>query len=326
MPFTIDTAYTLGEVLKSYDPEGKLHDIIDVFSDQRPILEEAYWTESNDFTSHEMLQLVSKPAGAFMRVNEGYTKEGVETIPVKEQLAMLGSLFEIGKKVLERQRDPVAWRVQRTQLHVRGMLENFNRKFWVGSATTEKKEVDGILTRYNATTDTNVWDCSSWDGDTPSGTYYFPVVIVKWGINGVQLLYPKGGTTTFVENDRGLVDLLDVNSKPYPGYRSYFDFNYGIGVADDRCVQRLVNCDSREIVGHDYFENTLIDAIEALPNLDNTAIYCGRQIMAAIRKRFNEKSNVNFYPDTVWGRKMLTFQGLPIVKDDSLSTAETTVS
>jgi hypothetical protein len=326
MPFTIDTAYTLAEVLKSYDPANRLHDIIDVFSDQRPILEEAYWQEANDTTSHEMLRLVSKPTGAFMAINEGYTKEGVATVPVKEQLAWIGSRFEIAKKLIDMQRDGAAWRAQRARIHIRGMLENFNRKFYTGNATTAPKEVNGLLTRFNATTDSNVTDCSSWDGDTPSGTYYFPVLIIGWGPEKTSLLYPKGGTTTFVENDRGLVDLEDDSGNPFPGYRSYFDFNYGIGVGDDRCVQRLVNVDVREIAGHEYFEEALSDAISLMPNTENTAIYVGRQIKNAIWKRRNAKANCQFVPGNVWGRDMLTFQDLPVIRDDALSTAETTVS
>jgi hypothetical protein len=327
MPFTIDSAYTLAEVLKSYDEKGRLHDIIDVFSDKRPILEEAFWTEASAETSHEMLRMVSKPTGSFLSINEGYPKEGVATIPIKEQLAWIGSRFEIAKKLIDLQRDGAGWRAQRTRLHIRGMLENFNRKFWVGNATTYPKEVNGLLTRFNLTTSDSVTDCASWDGDTPSGTYYYPVVVVHWGLDGVMLLHPKGGTGTFTELDEGMVSLLDGSSNPYPGYRSYFDFNYGIGVADDRSVQRLVNMDVREVQDHNYFENSLADAVSKMgPLTDNSAIYVGRQVYSAIWKRRNEKSNCNFTPGNVWGRDMLTFQGLPIIQDDALSTAETTVS
>ena len=248
------------------------------------------------------------------------------TVPVKEQLAELGSRFELDKRLLEVQRDPIAWRQERARLHIRGMLENFNRKFWVGSQDDDPKEVDGLLTRFSDLSLDNVTDCSSWDGDTPSGTYYYPVVVVKWGPEGVMMLYPQGGTTTFREDDRGLVDLIDSNDNTFPGYRSYFNLKYGIGVADDRCVQRMANVDVRKISEDASFEEDLIDTISRLPNLDNTAIYCGRQVMAAIQKRMNAKANMYFTQDTVWGRTMPTFQGLPIIRDDSLSTAETTVS
>jgi hypothetical protein len=327
MPFTIDSAYTLGEVLKSYDEKGRLHDIIDVFSDKRPILEEAFWTEASAETSHEMLRLVSKPTGSYMKIAQGYPKEGVATIPVKEDLAWIGSRFEIPKKLIDLQRDGAAWRTQRTKLHIRGMLENFNRKFYTGNSATDPKEVDGLCTRFNLTTSDSVTDCASWDGDTPSGTYYYPVFVIHWGLDGTMLLHPKGGTGTFTELDEGMVSLLDGDSNPYPGYRSYFDFIYGIGVADDRSVQRLVNMDVREIPDHASFEEALSDAISKMgPLTDNTAIYVGRQVKNAIWKRRNNKTNCLFTPSNVWGREMLTFQGLPIIQDDALSTAETTVS
>ncbi len=319
MPFTINTAYTLAEILKSYDPQGRLHHIIDVFSDKRPIMEEGFWSEANDFTSHEMLQLVSKPTGKFMRLDEGYDREGVATKPVKEQLGSVGSMMEIDMRVLKKQTDPVGWRTERTKLHLRGMLENFNRKFYVGSSATDPKEVDGLCTRYNALGLANVKSLSG-------SANLYPVFVIKWGLDGAQLLYPKDGESTFKENDRGLVDLLDENGKPYPGYRSYFDLSYGIGVADDRCVQRLVNVDVTAIKGTATFEEALIEVINNLPGLDNAAIYVGRQVMTRIQQRLNSKSNLYFAAENVWGRMMPTFQGLPVIRDDALSTAESAVS
>ncbi len=322
MPFTIDTSYTLSEVLKSYDPEGRLHHIIDVFSSKRPILEEAYWAQANGDTYHEMLRLASKPSGAFTRINEGYTKEGVATVPVKEQLAMIGSRFELDKRLADKQADPGAWRAQRSKLHIAGMIEAWNEKFWRGSESTDVKEVNGILTRYNSLALDNVHDSSTAD---VVGTYY-PVVIVKWGEDGVNLLYAKGGKKTFWEDDRQIVDLEDDNGNPFPGYRSYFNFQYGIGVGDDRCVQRIANVDPSGIKASSYFEEDLIAAINMLPDQNNAAIYVGRQIMTGIQQRMNAKTNMYFTPDNVWGRTMPTFMGLPVIRDDSLSTAESAVS
>jgi hypothetical protein len=61
MPYDINASYTLAEVVKSYDPNNKLHHIIDVFSDKRPILEEGQWMEANGDTYHEGLRLTSAP-------------------------------------------------------------------------------------------------------------------------------------------------------------------------------------------------------------------------------------------------------------------------
>ena len=75
-------------------------------------------------------------------------------------------------------------------------------------------------------------------------------------------------------------------------------------------------------------EEALIDLLESLPggDLSNTAIYCGPQIMAAFRKRLNSKSNLFFSTDSVWGRQQLTFQGVPIVRVDTLTATENAIS
>jgi len=319
MPFDINTSYTLSEVLKSYDPEGKLHHIIDVFSSKRPILQEASWAEANGDTYHEMLRMVSKPQGAFTRINEGYIKEGVETVPVKEQLSMIGSLFELDRRLADRQSNPGEWRAQRARAHISGMIDAWNTKFWTGNATTDSKEVNGILTRYSSKALSNVHSMGG-------SANLYPLAIVKWGEDAVQLLYPKGGKKTFYEEDRGLVDLMDAAGNPYPGYRSYFNFAYGIAVNDDRFVQRIGDIDYTAIKSAATFEEKLIEAVNAMPNTENTAIYCGRQIMTGIMQRMNAKTNMYFTKETVWGREMPAFMGLPIVRDDSLSVAESVLS
>lgn len=334
MPFSIDTSYTLGEVLKSYDPEGKLHHVIDVLSSKRPILEEGYWTTANNTNSHEMLRVTKKPSGAFTQINQGYDREGVATTPVTEQLSMIGSLFELDKRLSDKQSNPGAWREQRAKIHVQGMIDNWDNKFWHGSQATDAKEVNGILTRYTpasvATALDNEINCASFKA--AANQAYYPVVIMSWGEDGVQLINPKDGTKTFFEDDRGLVDLADKDGRPYPGYRSYFNFQYGIGVGDERKVQRLYNVDATNIaiagnsVAASWFEDQLIAAINQMPSTEKTAIYVGRQVMTAIMQRMNSKANMYFTKETVWDRAMPTIWGIPIIKDDSLSVAESLIS
>lgn len=319
MPYTPDTAYTLGTVLDSYDPEGKLHHLIDVFKDKRPILEEGHWIKANDKTSHEYLRVASRPTGAFIRINEGYTAEGVGQVPVKTQLASIGSRCDLDKRLAKRQPSPSAWRQQRNVIHVRGMIANFNTKWWTGSATTSEKEVDGLLTAYNTLAQSdNVENLSG-------STSLYPVVILKWGEDGVFGLYPAGEEPAFTEDDRGEVELSD-GTNPFPGYRSYFNFSYGWGLGDEANFQRLVNVDYTAIKSSATFEEALIKRINYLKDPSNAVIYVGRQIMTGIQQRLNAKTNLYFTVENVWGRMMPTFMGLPIVRDDSLSTAESVVS
>jgi hypothetical protein len=321
MPYTPDTAYTLGTVLDSYDPEGKLHDLIDVFKDKRPIIEEGYWIKANDKTTHEYLRVASRPTGAFIRINEGYTNEGVGQVPVKCDLAMIGSRCDLDKRLAKRQPSPSAWRAQRNKIHVRGMVSNFNTKWYTGSHTTDEKEVDGLLTTYNALTCTNIKNLSG-------STNLYPVVIVKWGEDGVFGLYPDGEEPAFTEDDQGIVQLFDSNNLPFPGYRSYFNFAYGWGLGDEKNFRRLVNVDYTAIASASSytFENALIEQINELSDPSNAVIYCGRQILTAIQQRINMKSNVNFTAEQVWGRMLPTFNGIPIVRDDALSTSESAVT
>jgi len=49
-------------------------------------------------------------------------------------------------------------------------------------------------------------------------------------------------------------------------------------------------------------------------------------MMAQFRKRLNDKGNLYVTMDTVWGRPMLHFMGVPIIRVDTLTADETTIS
>ncbi len=313
MSFDIASQYTLAEVLKAYDPQGKLHSLIDPFRDKRPMIEEGHWEQANDRTSHEMLQVTSRPTGDLRAVNQGYKTETVTTKPVTERLTIISSASELSYEETRWQDNPGEFRARRNRVHIRGLIKTFNEKVYYGDPSLDEKDINGLALRHNTIT-----FCRDMGGTSN----LYPVWIIKHGTEAFQYLYPKGGKTTFEERDEGLVTLYDSEGRPFPGYRSYFDLRFGIAQGDDRCVRRMVNVDVTAIKSSSDFEDALIEELEELPDMDNTAIYIGRQAMAAIKQRLNSKSNINYTLETIWGRQIPAIQGVPFVKDDTLSLAE----
>ena len=85
MAFDIATEYTLPEVLRSKAPDGSHMVAIDVLSQPLPLMEEGYWVQANDETSHQFLRMTSEPVGSMVGYNEGAAFEAATTVPVTEQ-------------------------------------------------------------------------------------------------------------------------------------------------------------------------------------------------------------------------------------------------
>lgn len=336
MSFTINEAYTLPDVLRTRAPNGKHMSAVDVLSGSYPLVEEMYHVEGNDVTSHEFLRTLSEPSGSLVRLNEGAAFSAANVIPVREQLARLEANAQVDERVLEKAPDPIRYRREREAMHFRGLIKQYHNIVFKGNSGSDEKSIDGLETRYNAVDATagSVTGNVQSNGAT-TGTANSSIWLVKHGPNEFFGIYPYGSAAGIKEEDWGRETAYDANGYPFKVYRTHWSWEFGIGVADERCVQRL--CNIAPSGNHSFFEDgttvqkgerALIDMIERLPggNIDNCALYCGPQIMAQVRKRLNDKSNLYFTVEDVWGRKMLAFMGIPLIRVDTLTATESVVT
>lgn len=343
MAFDIATEYTLPEVLRSKAPDGSHMVAIDVLSQPLPLIEEGVWVQANDETSHEFLRFASEPTGTMVGYNEGAPFEAATTVPVKEQIGRMESNLRIDIRILKKAPDPIRYRFEREQATFRGMMKRWEKIIFsksltiAGSAvqqgdmTYDVKTINGLGKRYGAlATDSVVSNGASSGSDLGS------IWIVKHGIDAFFFIYPRSASRTIEIDDLKEQVINDAAGNPYRVVMTNFGWEFGCGVADPRCVKRLCNIASS---GNNSFwqdgtnvakgEENLIDLIEALPgggDLSGVVIYAGPKIVAQMRKRLNSKSNLYFTEETVWGRKMLTFQGIPIKRVDSLVNDESVIS
>lgn len=332
MAFDINSAYTLPEVLRAKAPDGSHMVAVDVLSMPLPLIEEGYWVQANDDTSHEFLRTSYEPTGTLVRLNEGAPYEAGTTVPVKEQIARLESNLRIDTRILKKAPDPVAYRREREAMHFRGMVKTFEKIMFnpaaaTGDQTVNPKTVNGLWKRYGTLASGKVVSNGGSGGAS--------IWAIKWGPEGAFFIYPKTASKTIEINDMREQKNYDANGYPYYAVETNFGWEFGLGVADERAVKRL--CNIAASGNNSFFEDStkaskgeeaLIDLIESLPggSTDGVALYAGPTVVAQMRKRLMNRSNIYFSTETIWGRPMLTFQGLPVIRVDNLTADEPTVS
>ena len=336
MSFTINEAYTLPDVLRTRAPNGKHMSAVDVLSGSYPLIEEMYQVEGNDVTSHEFLRTLSEPSGSLVRLNEGAPFSAANVIPVREQFARLEANAQVDERVLEKAPDPIRYRREREGMHFRGLIKQYHGIIFKGDMGADDKSINGLETRYNKLTASagSVTGNVQSNGAT-TGTTNSSIWLLKHGPNEVFGIYPYGSSAGIMEEDWGRETAYDASGNPFKVYRTHWAWEFGLGIADERCVQRLCNISAS---GNNSFfedgttvqrgERALIDMIKRLPegNIDNCAFYCGPQMMGQFRKRLNDKSNLFFTVETVWGRQMLHFYGIPIIRVDTLTATESALT
>ena len=343
--FAVD--YTLPAVLRHKAPDGSYMEAINVLSGQYPLLEEGYWIQANDDTSHEFLRMSQEPSGSLVRLNEGTAFEAAGTAAVREQLARMESMLKIDVRVLEKSPDPVRYIQDMKAAHMRGMIKQWTKIMfatrdsssgpWYGDMDRDPKSVNGLIKSLSALTTVSSPVDNVRSFGSAAANVNTSIFLVKWGPKGLFCLYPKTADRSLRIHDLPGEQLVyDKNNKPYTAFVSNFAWEFGLGIGDERAVQRLANitvsgaatdfggADGSSVAG----ENAMIEMIERLPDGDasGAVFYVAPQIMTAIRKRLNSKSNLYFTPETVWGRPQITFNGIPVVRCDALNTVEAVVS
>jgi hypothetical protein len=339
------TEYTLPDVLRHKAPDGSYMGAIDVLSGIYPMVTEGYWLQANDDTSHEYARMAYEPTGTLVRYNEGTPFEAAATSTVREFLARMESMLRIDVRVLQKSPDPVRYRRDMEAAHMRGMIKKWNKIImgvrdsssgpYYGDMGKDQKSVNGLTVRYNKlTTSASLVDnVRSLGGSTAN--VQSSIWLVKHAPEGLFFAYPKTVSRALEVVDLREQLTYDASNNPFRAVMTQFAWEFGLGVGDDRNVQRLCNIATAQTAGSfgddtdkEQGEKALIDMIERLPGGDTSGcvFYAGPVLMAALRKRLNSKANLYFTEETVWGRKMLTFMGIPFVRNDVLLPNEAVVS
>jgi hypothetical protein len=309
------------------------------------MIEEGFWAQANDDTSHEFARMAHEPTGALVRLNEGTPFEAAGTTVVREQMARLESMLRMDVRVLEKSPDPVRYRRDMEAAHVRGMIKQWHKIVFAsrdaaagtayGDMDADPKSINGLRKRLaKLTSATSPFDnVRSLGGSTANEQS--SIYLVKHGPEGLFFFYPRTASRTLQVNDLREQIVYDASSNPYRAVMTQFAWEFGMGIADPRSVQRLANIATAQTAGSfgddtdkEQGEKALIDMIERLPGGDTTncAFYAGPEMMAAMRKRLNSKANMFFTEETVWGRPMLAFMGVPFIRVDNLKANEAVVS
>lgn len=340
MAFTINTAHTLPEILRHNAPDGSYMAARDVLKKTLPMIEETYWEQANEETSHEFLKTVSKPTGTLVRYEEGAPFEISTDRNVREQLCRIEGNMRVDTRTLAKSANPGAYYREKEMRYFEGMIgtmhETIFSKNGRGNMGTNPKDINGLGIRRPVSAAVAIGSEVATTtvvsmGNATGGSIW----LIKHGPDGLFMIHPKTSGNTIQEFQFENELVYDANGYPFRADMTNFAIEFGLGITDDMAVQRL--CNIALTGNHSFFndgttvqkgEYALIDMIERLPggNTDGAALYVGGQIMAGMRKRLNDKSNVNYNLQNVWGRPMLHFMDLPIIRVDTLLANETSAS
>ncbi|MBF0589020.1 MAG: hypothetical protein HQL53_07835 [Magnetococcales bacterium] len=312
---------TLADIAKRKDPGGKIGAIVELLSETNEILEDMTFIEGNMETGHKTTIRSGLPTATWRKLNYGVQPSKSTTVPVVDTCGMLESYAEIDKALADLNGNAAAFRLSEDRAFLESMNQSMANTLIYGDTSVNPERFEGLQSRYSSLSAENGINIIDGGG---SGSDNHSIYLVVWGQNSVHGIYPKGSKAGFQHNDIGEVTLEDAAGGRYQGYRTHYKWDIGLTVRDWRYVVRIANIDHSALTKDASSGADLVDlmtqALELIPNLGmgRASFYCNRTVRSFLRRQISNKSNVNLTLETVAGKKVVTFDGIPVKRCDAL--------
>jgi len=322
---------TLLDWSRRLDPKGKIDTVVNLLAETNQILEDMVWLEGNLPTGHQTTVATGIPEPTWRALYQGVKPTKGTTKQVVDTCGMLEARPQIDVDLARLNGNSAEWRLSEERLHIEGMNQEMAKTLFYGDTRDEPEKFMGLHPRFSSKSADNGGQIIDAGGDGSSLT---SIWLVVWGPNTVHGIFPKGSKAGMQITDNGKQTVNDPNGGRYDVLESHYKWDCGLSVRDWRYVVRIANIDMDDLETFNSSTDAspslirlLIQAIETPPevNLGKPVIYCNRKVRTWLRIQVNEKYNVYLSLDEAAGKKILTFDGIPIKRCDKILTTESRI-
>ena len=323
---------TLLDVTKRLDPDGRVDMIAEILTETNEILEDMVMMEGNLPTGHRTTMRTGLPQPTWRKLYGGVQPTKSTTAQITDTTGMLEAYAEVDKTLADLNGNTAAFRLSEDKAHIEGMNQEFSSSLFYASESTAPEEITGFAPRFNDLAAENAENIVQPAGLT--GSNCSSIWLVSWGPNTCHGIYPKGTVGGLQVEDKGQVTIEDIDGSGgrMEAYRTHYCWKVGLTVRDWRYVVR-VQFDSSTLKGDTSSGADLIDlmtqAVEIPPQLSagRAAFYCNRRTKSFLRRQIVEKVSASTLSmDQIAGKHVMTFDGIPVRRVDSILNTETAVS
>lgn len=339
-------ALTLADWAARLDPTGKVSQIVEILNETNEIISDMLFVEGNLSTGHTTTIRTGLPTVAWRILNYGVAQSKSRTVQVTDTCGMLEAYSQIDKKLADLNGNTSAFRLSEDVAFIEAMNQEMASTLFYGNTALEPEKFLGLAPRYNdlsAENSENIIDAGGTGSDLTS------IWLVVWGERTIHGIFPKGGTaglkTANLTKDMVNGDIcLDSAGQKYQGYISHYTWDLGLCLRDWRYVVRIANIDPAALTkrggivnlvvsdalydaGPDLFD-LMIQAIELPPSLNagRPVFYCNKTIRTWLRRQLRNATNIHLTMQEIAGKKVLTFDEVPVKRCDAILNTEDAVA
>lgn len=320
---------TLLDVAKRTDPNGSIATIVELLAQTNDVLQDMSFIEGNLPTGNKTTVRTGLPTPTWRKLYGGVQPTKSTTAQVTDSCGMLEAYAEIDKALADLNGNTAAFRLSEDAAHIEGMSQEMASTLFYGNEGSEPEAFTGLAPRFNsksASNSTNIIDAGGTGSDNTS------IWLCVWGPQTGFGIYPKGSKAGLQMTDKGQVTIenVDGNGGRMEGYRTHYRHDMGLTIRDWRYFVRIPNIDVSDL---DTLANTknlinwMIQASERIPSFGKgrACWYVNRTIREKLRLGILEKTTSNLSWETVEGKRVMTFDDIPVRRTDALVNNEARV-
>ena len=321
---------TLLDLAKRTDPDGKIASIVEIMNAENPVLDDMTFVEGNLVTGHRTTVRTGLPTPTWRKLYGGVQPTKSTTIQVTDSCGMLEDYAEVDKALADLNGNTAAFRLSEDSAHIEGIAQEMAQTLFYGNESTEPEAFTGLSPRFNSLSAENADNII--DAFSGSGGDLTSIWLCVWGPQTGFGIVPKGSTAGLQMTDKGQVTIENVDGAGgrMEGYRTHYRMDAGLVIRDWRYFVRVANIDVSEL---DTIANTknlitwMIQASERIPHFGKgrACFYMNRTLREKLRLGILEKISTNLTWETVEGKRVMTFDDIPVRRTDALIKTESRV-
>ncbi|MFD2232772.1 major capsid protein [Phaeospirillum tilakii] len=330
MATLVSTNPTLADLAKALDPDGSIAQVVEILNQVNEVLDDMTFIEGNLPTGHRTTVRAGLPQPTWRKLYGGVQPGKSSRVSVTDSCGMLEAYAEVDKALADLNGNTAAFRLSEDKAHIEGMSQEVAQTLFYGNEGTEPEAFTGLAPRYNSLSAENADNIINAGGTGSDNT---SIWLVVWGPDTCHGIYPKGSQAGLKHKDLGEVTIenADGANGRMQAYRTHYRWDVGLTLRDWRYVARIANIDVSDLGTLANTKNLLtwmIQASERIPVLGRgrACWYMNRTLREKLRLGIIEKVAGNLTEETVAGKRVMAFDGIPVRRTDAILNTETVVS
>jgi hypothetical protein len=320
------------DILRRQKPDGTMAIIAEPLNQMNGLWGDLRWVVGDLPGGAMSTARTSLPAFSTLNPNGTATTTKSTTGQLMEPTMWITALSEVHDMVARYGGDVAAVRASEATAFGESAKQSAVGKMLSANGSTTPGDINGILTRYNATSNVNGGNivlCGALAGQTDC----MSILFVQHGEGLFEAFYPKGSMAGLEIRDHGMRVSEPSSTTRKVVWTEEWLLGFGIKIPNYKAVVRLANIDKSLLVGGtgaDLFDKMTMGWHLLPRNVGSSGrgIYMNTttRMMLDIQARNDVQAGGGIKFENVGGELVETFRGIPINLEDQLTEAESVVS